>query len=280
MKKAIGPTIVGAIAAVVILVAKVGGQAPGAPVVEKASQYVADFVRRFSRVVAEERYVQDSKPQGRAQHRELVADFLLVKPAETSGWTVFRDVFEVDRVALRDREERVMRLFLDSPMTAAAQAAEITRESARYNIGPQRTINNPLLPLAFLQEMYRSQFLFSVDRRDRTRIDGKDVAVVEYTETGRPTIIRGRAGSDVPSSGRYWVDEQTGLILKTELAVDLPNLRSKIVVSFHFDERFQLGVPFQMDEEYSGRESASTKATARYDHFRRFEVKTEEQIRP
>lgn len=273
--------VLGAGAAVAVLVVPIVAQAPGAPVVERAAQYVAEFIARFSRVVAEERYVQDSRTQGlgAAQHRELVADFLLVRADEMSGWTVFRDVFEVNRVALRDRAERLTTLFLESPNTAVAQAAAINKESARYNIGPQRTINSPLLPLAFLQDMYRSRFLFSVDRRDRTRIDGREVAVVEYTETGRPTIIRGSRDSDVPSHGRYWIDEQSGLILKAELAADVPALRSRIAVTFRYDERFALGVPLQMDEEYITKEGAATKATAKYDHFRRFEVKTEEQIR-
>ena len=53
----LGPTIAVVLAAVAALVVPIAGQAPGAPVVEKASQYVADFVRRFSRVVAEECYV-------------------------------------------------------------------------------------------------------------------------------------------------------------------------------------------------------------------------------
>jgi hypothetical protein len=101
---------------------------------------------------------------------------------------------------------------------------------------------------------------------------------VEYTETRRPTIIRGLADSDVPSRGRYWIDEQTGLVLKAELDADVPSMRSQIVVRFRFDERFQLGVPLQMDEEYITREGATTSATAKYDRFRRFEVKTDETI--
>ena len=61
---------------------------------ERAGQYVAQFVDRFSNVVAEERYVQDtlsnlpvvtrglgggSSQRQPARHRELKSDFLLVK---------------------------------------------------------------------------------------------------------------------------------------------------------------------------------------------------------
>ena len=66
----------------------------------KATWYVLDFVDKLSNVVAEERYIQDSSvmlatvaipglggrgapamsaPRGSAKHRELKADFLIVK---------------------------------------------------------------------------------------------------------------------------------------------------------------------------------------------------------
>src|SRR5205809_293662 len=89
-------------------------------VLSRAAHYVGVFIEQFSNVVAEERYSQDADPTSslnfggsRAQHRELKSDFLLVK---TSGglvdWTPFRDVFEVDRRPVRDRDERLSRLFL------------------------------------------------------------------------------------------------------------------------------------------------------------------------
>jgi hypothetical protein len=222
--------------AVAMTVPLAGQSGPTHPIVAKASQYVGEFVARFSRVVAEERYVQDvgsrrGVPSTIAgQHRELRAEFLLVKADAAGGWIAFRDVFEVNRAAVRDHQQRLTKLFLESPSTAVAQAEAITRESARYNIGPQRTVNNPLLALAFLQDAYRSRFSFAINGQDR--IDGLDVTVVEYSETMRPTLIRGSENRDVPARGRYWVDEQSGSVLKAEPAVDDGVFRSKIVVTF------------------------------------------------
>src|SRR5580765_1146220 len=72
-------------------------------ILTRANLYVAEFVTRFSNVVTEERYLQEtstisvrgSRPGNR---RELKSDFLLVKPSEANGWIPFRDVFEVDGV--------------------------------------------------------------------------------------------------------------------------------------------------------------------------------------
>ena len=99
----------------------------------RAGRYVGEFIARFSTVVAEERYVQDTLGSlssfalgGRgtpiqsqpSRHRELKSDFLLVKSDDAIGWLPFRDVFEVDGTAIRDREQRLAKLFLQSSSTA------------------------------------------------------------------------------------------------------------------------------------------------------------------
>src|ERR1051325_1998005 len=146
----------------------------------KATWYSIEFVNKLSGVVAEERYVQDSNvalatvaipalggrgapgmnvPRGSSKHRELRADFLIVK---TGGemWTPFRDVFEVDHIPIRDREERLAKLFLNAKPDASAegQARSIAEENGRYNLGAvQRTINNPVFALIFLQTDIRTR---------------------------------------------------------------------------------------------------------------------------
>src|SRR5262249_36082550 len=89
-------------------------------VLKRAGAYVTEFQRLLSGVVAEESYVQDileggaSSMTGRPQtrlgltHRDLKSDLLLVRPAGGDRWIQFRDVFEVDGKAVRDRSERLM----------------------------------------------------------------------------------------------------------------------------------------------------------------------------
>ena len=86
----------------------------------------------------------------RARHRDLRSDFLLVKSPETDALVPFRDVIEVDGVAVRDREARLAKLFLNATPTSAddtmARAERIREEGARYNLGNMRsTLGNPVL---------------------------------------------------------------------------------------------------------------------------------------
>jgi len=79
-------------------------------VLERAGQYVSTFTERFSNVVAEERYEQHWLGQGGRPmgHRELTSEFLLAKVTDGVGWVPYRDVFEVDGKAVRDRDARLM----------------------------------------------------------------------------------------------------------------------------------------------------------------------------
>src|SRR5438093_333275 len=116
---------------VVAVLTGVGAQQPEPPtlalVLGRAAWYVDDFIAKFSNVVAEERYLQDSTIPlptglsvagrgasplssamllGTATHREMKSDFLFVSLQGSFDWLPFRDVFELDAIPIRDREER------------------------------------------------------------------------------------------------------------------------------------------------------------------------------
>ena len=140
-----------------------------AAVLARAADYVTEFRRQLSGMVAEERYEQRArKPSADyrrslydEQHRELRSDFLLVRRAGEERHFEFRDVFEVDGRPVRDREERLTRLFLDESASAARQIWQIASESARYNIGfVTRTLNTPTLALLLLLSEYQPRVVF------------------------------------------------------------------------------------------------------------------------
>ena len=115
----------------------------------RAAGYVAVFMDRFSNIVAEERYVQDSKSfpksskkgspslltRGMVQHVELTSDFLLVKSPERNLLYTFRDVYMVNGEPVRDREDRLLKLFVQPEKPAGDQLEKIALESARYTFG-------------------------------------------------------------------------------------------------------------------------------------------------
>ena len=279
----------------VVLSGHLSGHLTAAPsrtdeIVSRASLYVSDFVRRFSNIVAEERFVQDTRwlntPRGRrgasgqlvapggSVHRELISDYLLVQPTGSTEWQLFRDVFDVDGRPVRERSERLEQLLLEPAANALARALEIEREGARYNIGdPIRTLNNPLLSLGFLQPRYQARFKYSL--RDADPTVGPDVWIVEYREQARPTLIRRSPDGDLPARGRFWIELTTGRVVKTELKV---SEEDEVTTTFRFDERFQIALPVEMRESYwFGLTYVS--GVAQYGRFRRFGVETHEQIK-
>jgi len=89
-------------------------------VLAKAVDYVAGYQRQYSMLVAEERHVQRT----RTEQQTLRSDVLLVRPPGLDAWVSFRDVFEVNGRPVRDREDRLKRLFLDGSPEALKQLAE------------------------------------------------------------------------------------------------------------------------------------------------------------
>ena len=126
--------------------------------------------------------------------RELRSDFLLVRPEGEDHYFEFRDVFEVDGRPVRDREERLSRLFLDRSGASSRQIQEITNESARYNIGSvERTLNTPTLALLLLDPRYQPTVTFSPDERNDTGVGPRPWRHPRLTECADGRIHRAGA---------------------------------------------------------------------------------------
>ncbi len=190
------------------------------------------------------------------------------------GWLPFRDVFEVDGQRVRDRQDRLVRLFVQtSPSKALENAQAIVRESARYNIGNwRRELNVPTLPLWFLESPNTRRFNFRKVGEDT--LSGRRVVVVEYTEIARPTFIKTPLGEDVVSSGRFWAEPTTGRVHRTLLTASI----ASITVNYASRPEVPgLWLPVTMEERYErGATLITGKAT--YGNFRQFQVQTSEQI--
>jgi hypothetical protein len=279
---------------VIVLVAAPAAAQTTTPVnslLDRASVYVTAFVRDFSTVVAEEHYVQDSHPmpqmeafgparsvsQAAPQHVELRSDLLFVRPDPSASWLTFRDVFTVNGRAVRDRVDRLAKLFVGSRPDASDaidRAWEITREGYRFNVGSkERTVADPLVALAFLQAKYRQRFEFRVSSVDTTR--GPDVWILKFKERVRPTILRTADDRNVPASGRFWIDGESGRVLQTELETSVGD---RVMTTFTFDDRLGLDVPAEM-RDIAWHNGTVVTGVATYANFRRFDVVTDEQFR-
>ena len=266
-------------------------------VLARAAAYVAEFHRQLSGIVAEERYVQDWKAvrsgrpaAGDLTHRELTSDLLLLKPSGASAWMAFRDVFDVDGAPVRDRKERLDRLFLERSPSTEAQILRILNESARYNIGDiRRNVNTPVFPLLFLESAnhFRFKFKRTADRTPRTepatgapagafRVS-TEVWVIAYQEKEAGTMIKTDGQKDLPAKGRFWIEPATGRVLMSELVAQNRRLRATIDVSYQSEPLLGLLVPIEMREWYDNlRTGSHIEAVATYGRFRQFQVNTDQ----
>ena len=205
-----------------------------------------------------------------------------MKPAGLDQWFIFRDVFEVDARAVRDRENRFAKLFLESrdTVTAIERAHEIATASAQFNIRPMGTVDNPMLALGFLQRVYRPRFRFTLRGRDAEA--GPDVVDPRVPGDGRPTLMRGTDNKDVFARGRYWVDAGSGRIVRTEVVFNALGTESSVTTSFEMDERLGTSVPVRdalqtwrrEKRSQRGRPPTAASASSRSARRRRSEVKS------
>ena len=265
---------------------------------DKATAYVAEYEKAFSLLVSEEYYVQEirrplnpganlsrANPGGGMQggdvrsRRVLRSDYLLVQLGPGAGWMPFRDVYELDTNRVRDREDRLAKLFLANQAERFELADRIMAESTRHNLGNvSRTINIPTLAVMFVHPRVRDRFTFVLDGEEL--FGDRPVKRLRYRETTRPTLIKTTRGRDLVLEGQLWIDEETGAVVKTALTAADPAVRATVMVTFRRDEPLAIWVPQQMDEYYKAQNALDEIfATATYSNVRRFEVNTDEKIR-
>ena len=269
-------------------------------VLERTAAYVTRYMEVMSSLTAEERYVQDivgisTVPSGvqiqppittrppeapkpsapeliGAERRVLRSDVVLVNVGAPLVWRMYRDVFEVDGRPVRDRAERLAALFLEPATNARAQAERIAETSARFNISNLgRVLNEPGLPLAFVQTALQPRFRFTLDRRDRG-----NVWTLRFAEQVHPTLFWHNRTIENPSSGRYWIDVTTGEVARTEHTVS-EGMSATFVTQFHHDDRFGVALPSEMREQLAAGPQANSRrvsGVATYSKYRKFSVST------
>ncbi len=190
-------------------------------------------------------------------------------------------MYEVDGQKVRDRERRLEKLFFAPKASEFEQAEAILNESSRYNLGhAYRNVNVPALGLLFLRPENQARLAFK--RKGNRTIAGFPTVEVAFEEKKSPTLVHDRWNNDVPASGRFWIDETRGTVLRTEIEYDLetekvtrsPDTWERGLVATEYRREIGLGcfVPDTMTELYNFRGIGRIDAVARYANYRRFEV--------
>lgn len=207
---------------------------------------------------------------------------------ERWGWVEFRDVFQVDGEAVRDRQDRIVALFSAPVVDVREQARVIVQEGARYNLDVdgasfERTLNLPFAALRFLQPENQRRSRFARGRTET--MFGRAVVVVTFREEDQPRLIGTPDGA--VASGSFWIEQGRGRVLQTEL--HLSTRRGNTTVSGVLRVKFaafpevDLWLPGSMEEDYiltdtRERRLADASGRASYSNARRFGVNVQEQV--
>lgn len=285
----------GVVASLLALAQQTPGTGDLPELLRKAAEYVAAYELALSTIVSEENYVQrlrESRDGIVLESRQLRSDVLLATAGE-ARWLWFRDVFEVDGRAVRDRDSRLAELFLKGATGSLEHALRITQESARFNLGKQlqRDINVPTLPLAAVKADNQPFSTFTLERY--TRVDGVEAAQIAFADTPGDRMVR--TPDHASAHGRFWVARATGEVLKTEFELTTEGSHALIRVTYRKEPKLGLLVPASMLETYSlpvggvpadtGRLNADAgvrssgqtqvlEGVASYSKFRQFSVST------
>ena len=246
-------------------------------VVARAAAYVERYVEELSTVVMEEDYRQTDFPNGRGSpsHTQLVSEFLLMRIQGVGDWIGFRDIFEVNGRQVRDRQDRLASLFLGNRTTALAQARRISEDSSRYNLGStSRNINIPTFALFFLHPTNANRFRFEQD--DVGCGDEPTAWEIRFEEVQLPTLTRGFENINLPASGSFCLDPESGRVIETAFDVHhpssgrVPATDAQTKVTFGLDPRLNIWVPLEMREIYSTAGGSTTRRLFVRRSFHRF----------
>ena len=267
-------------------------------VLARAAAYVGEFERQLSGIVAGEDYTQQvrgGKVPVHEELRRLRSDLLLVKPVGAQDWMQFRDVYEVNGIAVTDRSDRLMKLFVEPTDSIDARLRAIIRESARFNIGSvDRTMNVPLLPLRFLEakNQWRSRFKRATNTKPDDHVPepiappghfrvSTEVWTIQYQEREPGTLVRTTRMRDIFARGRFWIDPADGKVLMSEMILENGSIRGTVLVNFQSEPLLGLQVPVEMKERYDKtRDGSVIDGYATYGKFRQFKVTVDEKLGP
>ena len=268
------------------------GSQPGSgftTVLSSAMRYAMNYEQRFALLAADELYVQElmrppnpgdnltrSNPGGGMRaggsmnQQTIKSDYLLVQlGGDGEGFMPFRDSYEVKGRKLRERDDRLLKLFTSSDKQRFEKAAKFSEESAKHNLGNvARTINIPLLAMMFLHPRVNERFEFT-DGGEET-VAGRVLRKAVYKEVARPTLIKTSRGRDLAMTGTIWIDPFSGTVVKTELNAADPIVRTQVVVTFRRDDALDMWVPEKMEEYYKAYSAVDDiLATATYTNVRK-----------
>lgn len=216
------------------------------------------------------------------EERRLTSELTLIHFEAPSEWMGFRHVSTVDGRP-RSAGPSPAQVLDDGTLSWDERWRRVLDISASFNIGSTaRDVNVPTFALAVLRTANQARFRFS--RPETVTLDGERLDALAFREQGRPTLVAGLRGRDVPLEGKVWITPSTLQVRRTEvllrdrrvpLAEDAgtareEDLASRITVTFGPDSNVGAWVPLEMRERYDNSWGETTTGVATYGNCRRF----------
>ena len=240
--------------AALVLAKPASAQDPAlADLLARAADYHAGYAVRVSGATVDENYSLTRLVAGRMETPiRFASDVVLVN---VNGRVMgLRDLFSVDNVRLREREARIVNLLtaptLESWNRAQAHAAE---QNFRFLFDLILQLNDPSIALHFISRDMQPKVTFKIEKQEK--LNGIAVTRIGFKENGDGTkpFVLGTKGN-AAAAGRFWIENATGAILKTELWATSSNESVVNTVVYAKAAELDLWLPSKMTETYSWKE--------------------------
>lgn len=247
-------------------------QQPTDDLVAQGSAYVVAYQRQLTYLLANEDYEQErlDSDHRRTTQRKMRGELFLTWAG--TEWTAVHDFAEVDGQPVADRQDLQTLL---SGASVSSVARRLKDYNSRFNIGGViRNFSEPTLALQVLEPRHAPRFAFSV--RQRSREGSTAIATLGFEERNGPTLIIGRDGHPIYSSGEFTLEAGSGRIRRVQLIYADGPLSGELTTIFQLDARIGLWLPTQFRERYianrGGRQSETITGVALYSNYHRFEA--------
>lgn len=143
-------------------------------ILERLHASLIDYEPKLSELIADEALTQSGptppmRSEARPQRRRLTSDVAFPRLPGDGPWVGYRHVREVDGRPLPGQSQERLQTLLAGGQDEQQRAIDLAHESARFNLGSQRTTNMPTPPLELLHPRHCHRFNFQMG--DLQRLD-------------------------------------------------------------------------------------------------------------